>query len=173
MDANLKSILGRMSQEARHLGLSDRDWATSAHLRPETLARLKGRQDCDLATLTALAAAVDLRVVLLRRLPREWPAQFGRAEEEALLDLCASGSLDLQPWLAAGPRYFTAGVAVMVAGMREADRPAWLALGEALYPGMSSLEEFGGWMAASPLRPSRFIPMLRQRLQSRFAAAVP
>ena len=163
MDTLLPRLLEHLEGAAHRRGLSAREWAEGADLRPETLARLKHRDDCDLSTLGALAGAVDLRLELTPRLPRDMPARFGREEEEALLLLCASGSLDLRRWLAAGPRYFMAGLAVLVAGMREADREGLLLLGEALYPGMSQVEVFRDWMAQSPLRPSRFLPMLRQR----------
>ena len=94
------------------------------------------------------------------------PPVFGRAEEEALLNLCASGSLDVQHWLAAGPRWFVAGVAVMIAHGDGAERQARLRLAEALYPGMSKVEFFGHWLKTSPVKPSRFLPMLDQRLRA-------
>jgi hypothetical protein len=91
------------------------------------------------------------------------PASLGRKEEEALLDLCASGSTDVAQWMGLGSRYFMAGLAVLVAGRRGADRAALLLLAEALYPGVTSKEEFGRWLDASPVKPSRFLPMLAQR----------
>lgn len=136
-------------------------------MRPETLARLKHRDDCDLSTLDALAGAVDMRLDLTPKLARDMPTRFARDQEEALLELCASGSLDLRRWLRAGPRYFMAGLAVLIAGMREADREGLILLGEALYPGMSQVSEFQSWLSKSPVRPSRFLPMLRQRMASR------
>ena len=94
------------------------------------------------------------------------PKKFGREDEEKLLALCASHSLDLAKWREAGSGFFMAGLAVMLAGVRSVDRQALLALSEALYPGMSSVDTFHAWLAKSPLRPSRFLPMLEQRVHA-------
>ena len=167
MITNLQSLLAGMRRAARRQGLSDRAWATAAQLRPETLARLADRGDCDLRTLSGLANAVDMRISLPPQVERQLPTSFGRASEEVLLQLCVSASLDLRRWLDTGPRWFMAGVAVMVAGTRGADREGLLLLAEALAPGMSSVEEFGHWLAASPVAPARFLPMLEHRLHNR------
>ena len=171
MDDSLQTLLGRARGVTRARGMLDRDWALGAGLRPETLARLRGRSDCDLRTLESLAKVVGLRVGLILRIEPGLPDKFGRTEEEALLDLCASGSLDLRRWLDAGPRWFVAGLATLIAGARGADREGLLLLSEALFPGMSGIEEFGRWLKASPLKASRFLPMLRQRIRSRSARA--
>lgn len=163
MTTPLDSLLATMANAARRDKLSDRDWAQKANVRPETLSRLKLRGDCDLATLNALAGAVDLRVALVPKSKASLPKLFSRQDEEKLLVLCASRSLDLAKWRDGGTAFFMAGVATMVAGVRGADRSALLALAEALYPGMSSVDTFRAWLAKSPLRPSRFVPMLRQR----------
>jgi hypothetical protein len=54
------------------------------------------------------------------------------------------------------------GLAVLLASIRGADRERLLALAETLHPGVSTPEVFGAWLAASPLQPSRFLPMLEQ-----------
>jgi hypothetical protein len=164
MKATLETMLETMSNEARRANLSNGDWAARAGVRAETLSRLKQRGDCDLATLAALAEAVDLQVTLVPRLRMSMPQRFDRDDEERLLALCASRSLDLSQWRAAGSRFFTAGVAVMLAGLRGFDRQAWLQLAEALYPGIGGMDTFRVWLKKSPLRPSRFLPMLEQRL---------
>ena len=166
MDTSLENLLATMANAARRDNLSNRDWAQKANVRPETLSRLKLRGDCDLTTLAALANAVDLRVALVPKSKMSLPKQFSREDEEKLLVLCASRSLDLAKWRDGGSAFFMAGVAMMIAGVRDTDRPALLALAEALYPGMSSLDTFRAWLAKSPLRPSRFLPMLQQRMQT-------
>ena len=162
MEMPLESMLATMAHAARREKLSNRDWAEKAGVRPETLSRLKQRGDCDLATLAALAGAMDLRLALVPRLKMSMPHRFGREDEERLLALCASRSLDLVKWREAGTGFFMAGVAVMLAGVRGANRQALLAMAEALYPGMSCLGTFQAWLKKSPLRPSRFLPMLLQ-----------
>lgn len=109
---------------------------------------------------------------MINRLPAksQLPVAYGRAEEEALLNLCASGSLDTQIWLDAGSPWFMAGVAMLIARGEGAERQARLHLAEALYPGMSSVEFFGQWLTVSPIKPSRFLPMLDRRLRERAKA---
>lgn len=158
---------------------SDAAWARAAGLPKETLSRLKRAASCDLRTLAALAQAVgysltaapahgtpsgtpsgDPRAVHL-------PAVFDRAFEQALLDLVVSGDLDPVSWRALGPAYFMGGLAVLVAGVRGADRGRLLELAETLHPGVSTPEAFGAWLEASPLQPSRFLPMLAQTRAAR------
>jgi hypothetical protein len=164
MDRPLERMLETMAHAARRDKLSHRAWAEKAGVRPETLSRLKQRGDCDLVTLAALAGAVELRLTLVPRLKMSMPQRFSRDDEERLLVLCASRSLDLATWAEAGTPAFMAGLAVMLAGVRGAKRPALLSLAEALYPGMSSIDIFQAWLKKSPLRPSRFLPMLAQRM---------
>jgi hypothetical protein len=160
-------LFAGLARHAGNLGVSGRAWAKKAGVRAETLSRLPRRDDCDLNTLTRLAGAVGLEVALRPRVAREMPSSLGRKEEAALLDLCAAGSTDIARWMGFGPRYFMAGLAVLVASRRGADRAALLLLGEALYPGVTSKEEFGRWLEASPVKPSRFLPMLAQRQGAR------
>ncbi len=160
--ASLPAFLDRLAPAVRQAQWTDRQWAEKAQLRPETLARLKQRDDCDLNTLTALADAVGWQLRLDPALDREMPAQFGRDAEAALLDLCASGSLDVRRWLDAGPRYFMAGLAVLVSNARGTDHEGLCALAEALYPGMTEVTVWNQWLAESPVKPTRFLPMLEQ-----------
>ena len=163
MNHELGSLLNQMRHQARTRDLSDRDWAAAAGLRPETLARLANRSDCDLHTLNALGDVVGLRIRAVPRVEPHLPATFGRIEEETLLDLCASGSLDVRRWLGAGPRWFMAGMAMLTARGNGPERENLLLLAEALCPGMSSVELFSQWLETSPVKPARFLPMLDQR----------
>ena len=56
--------------------------------------------------------------------------------------------------------FFMAGLAVMLASVPEFDRRSLLDLAEALQAGSSQVEVFALWLERSPLRPSRFLPML-------------
>ena len=167
MDNSFPTLFAGLARHAEHAGISGRAWAEKSGVRAETLSRLSRREDCDLNTLTSLAAAVGLEVALRPRVAREMPTSLGRKEEEALLELCASGSTDVARWMNLRPRYFMAGLAVLVAGRRGADRAALLLLAEALFPGVTSKEEFGRWLETSPVKPSRFLPMLAQRQGTR------
>ena len=96
----------------------------------------------------------------------QFPARVDRDYEDRLLRLCTSGSLDLKQWDAAGPSIFMAGLAVMVscvAGVeqRSEERAGLLALAEELSPGASDPDVFQRWLKLSPVRPSRFLPMLK------------
>ena len=96
--------------------------------------------------------------------PPALPAVFGRAEEEeALLDLCASGSADVRHWLAGGPRWFMAGVSMLMARGTGPERETMALLAEALCPGMSTVESFNQWLLLSPVKPTRFFAMLEHR----------
>jgi len=93
-----------------------------------------------------------------------FPELFDRDYEERLLSLCASDSLSYRAWSRLGPAYFMAGLAVVMASVPQFDRARLLALAERLYPGSSKHAVFARWLKLSPLRPSRFLPMLLQRL---------
>lgn len=154
---------------ARRRGLTDSAWAAEAGLRKETLSRLAGRGTCDFGTLEALARAVgaEVSVSLQGRLSTtpdgHFPAVVDREYEASLLALCAAGPPDAAAWRAAGPAFFMAGLAVMLTGARGFDRARYLALAERLHPGSTTPEAFALWLARSPLRPSRFLPMLEVR----------
>jgi hypothetical protein len=89
-----------------------------------------------------------------------FPATINRDYEDTLRDLATSGDLDPVRWAAAGPRFFMAGLAVMLASGRHVDRSALLALAEHLHPGASDVAVFNRWLTRSPLRPTRFLPLL-------------
>ena len=95
---------------------------------------------------------------------REVPERFGRAEEERLLELCASGSLDPDRWRRHGSPFFMAGLATMLASARGFPRERLLGLARELYPGMADAGTFARWLERAPLRAARFVPMLRRRL---------
>jgi prevent-host-death family protein len=94
---------------------------------------------------------------------------FGRAEEERLLELCASGDFRPSRWRRAGDPALLAGVAALLASVDLFDRTRLFALAEQLQPGTSSVEGLGRWLAASPVKPARFLPLLRARMKRRRA----
>ena len=163
---NMTALLDKLTRSARSRGLNDTGWAARAGLRKETLSRLRSRQSCDFSTLVALADAVEMRLeatsVALAELSPDghFPAALYREYEERLLKLCASRSLEVQRWTDTGPGFFMAGLAVMVASGDGFDRPGLLALAERLHPGASKPDVFQCWLERSPVRPSRFLPML-------------
>jgi hypothetical protein len=160
-----------LSNHAQTRGVAGQQWAKQAGIRPETLSRLAQRSDCDLQTLANLAAALGLELALRPKREREMPTTFGRKHEEQLLDLCASRDLDLAKWMAAGPRYFMAGLATLLSGLPGFDAEGLLLVAEALHPGMTELAEYQRWLDASPLKPSRFLPMLKERISQSAVAA--
>ena len=162
---NLSAVLGELTEAARNHGLNDTDWAARAGLRKETLSRLRRRQSCDFSTLLALADAVDMNIKAVNAMPvltpdGHFPEVLNWEYEERLLNLCASRTLAPNRWMALGPNFFMAGLAVMLASIEGFDRPGMLALAEALHPGSSDPEVFSLWLQRSPLRPYRFLPML-------------
>jgi hypothetical protein len=169
--SNLTEVLRALLLRARAAGLTDTAWATRAGVRKETLSRLRGRDTCDFATLSSLASAVDCRLGVLdsgaddQAADGHFPRRLRREYEDKLLQLCASSTLDVARWQELGPRFFMAGLAVMLAGHRGFDRRALLDLAEQLHPGASEPEVFARWLKQSPLRPSRFLPMLDVRVR--------
>jgi hypothetical protein len=159
-------LLARLSQMARAASLTDTQWAMRAGVRKETLSRLRHRSTCDLATLNALAAAVNARLELVTTAGMttsadgHFPAGIDRDYEAQLLGLCTSRSLAPDRWAQLGPRFFMAGLAVMLASVAGYDRRGLLALAEQLHPGSSEPSVFARWLERSPLRPSRFLPQL-------------
>lgn len=167
---NLESVLATLSASARRRGLTDTAWAASAGVRKETLSRLRSRRTCDFATLDALARAVGARIDVLAvdgpllAADGHFPVAVKRDDEERLLELAASRILDADAWKRCGPAFFMAGLAVMLAGVHGLDRRGLLALAERLHPGSSQVDGFTLWLARSPVRPSRFMPLLKERL---------
>ena len=166
----LPEILAALTHQARALGLTDTAWADRAQLRKETLSRLRRRQTCDFESLRALAQAVGARLVVLDvQAPAttpdgHFPAELDRDYEDCLVELCASGNLDPDRWARMGPRFFMAGVAVMLASTDGRDRRRLLALAELLQPGASEPAVFNRWLERSALRPSRFLALLDAHL---------
>ena len=154
-------LLDLLRPAATRLFGNDRRWAEACKLPPETLSRLRKRESCDLRTLAALASAVGytLAVTPAASVPE---APFGRAREEELLDLCASGNHDAAAWRQHGDGFFLGGLAAMLASVREFDRRRYLALAEELHPGVTQPEVFELWLQRSPVRPARFLPMLKR-----------
>jgi DNA-binding phage protein len=163
---NLQRLLEALTLAARNKGLNDAAWATAAGFSKETLSRLRRRSSCDLSTLTALADAtgaslsVTIGAETATTPDGHFPLKVSRDYEQQLLTLCASRKLDLGRWAAAGPAFFMAGLAVMLAGNADADRLGLLALAENLHPGATEVPVFARWLKRSPLRPSRFLPTL-------------
>jgi hypothetical protein len=62
-----------------------------------------------------------------------------------------------------GPRFFMAGLAVMLASAANVDRRLLLDLAEHLHPGASDVAVFNRWLERSPLRPARFLPLVDAR----------
>jgi len=170
----LFELLAKLTAQARTLSLTDAQWAARAGVRGETLSRLRRRDSCDLSTLQALASAVGVQLVLADEATgpttddSHVPTTLDRDAEARLLALAASGNLADATWAAAGPRFFMAGLAVMLAGEPGVDRRGLLALAERLHPGMTEPAVFTLWLDRSPLRPSRFLPLLE--MERRHAA---
>lgn len=166
----LAALLDTLTQAARALGLNDTKWCASAGLRKETLSRLRGRSSCDFATLNALAEAVGARVeVTTFQSPPSspdghFPLHMDRDYEERLLKLCASRTLQPEHWRLGSP-FFMAGLAVMLASLTGFDRRGLLGLAERLHPGAGEPAVFAHWLKHSPVRPSRFLPMLEMEVK--------
>ena len=169
MVPKLSDLLETLTARARARGLTAADWARRARVRQETLSRLRRRDDCDLATLSALAAQVGARLTVTDATTPDglFPARLDREDEARLLALVA-GTESPRAWADAGPRFFMAGLAVMLASQPGRNRRKLLALAESLHPGASTPVAFNRWLAGSPLRPSRFLPMLE--MECRHAA---
>lgn len=168
--SNLADLLDTLSATAQQHGLSDSAWAALSGVRKETLSRVRSRRSADLATVEALARAVgahlEVRYLDASALTTDghFPTGLTRDYEQRLLELAVRHELDAAHWLATGPRFFMAGLAVMLASLRGMDRRKLLLLAEQLHPGSSQPEVFKLWLARSPLRPSRFVPLLTERL---------
>src|SRR5437660_3173307 len=147
----LAETLSALTRQARALGLRDTEWAARAGVRKETLSRVRHRGTCDLETLSSLAQAVGARLgVLDLRTPGStpdghFPAQVDRDYEQRLVELCAGGDLNPALWESGGPRFFMAGLAVMLASILDHDRRGLLALAEGLHPGASEPAVVAYW----------------------------
>jgi hypothetical protein len=164
--SQLTQTVATLAGRARVLGFSDTEWARRAGVRKETLSRLRRRQSCDFETLRLLAQAVGARVgVLEAHAPDStpdghFPAKLDRDYEDRLVALSLSSDLTPEHWTGMGPRFFMAGLAVMLASAGNSDRRGLLELAERLHPGASDVDVFGRWLERSPLRPTRFLPLI-------------
>ncbi len=159
-------LLGQMAEAARSRFATATAWAAACGLPKETLSRLKRNPSCDLRTLEALASAAGCTLVAAPAAKRgggHMPEPFDREYESSLLDLCVSGNTDRDLWRAHGPGFFLGGLAVLLAGVRGFDRERYLRLAEDLHPGVSTPEVLDLWLRQSPLRPARFLPMVKKR----------
>jgi hypothetical protein len=162
----LTQTIAALTKQARASGLSDTEWATRAGVRKETLSRLRRRRSCDFETLRLLAEAVGARLGVVEVQPRDsttdghFPASLDRDYEDRLVALSVSGDLDPGRWAGTGPRFFMAGLAVMLASVVNGDRRRLLDLAERLHPGASEVAVFNRWLERSPLRPTRFLPLV-------------
>lgn len=176
------ALLDRMAPAARKRFGSDKRWAQACGLSAETLSRLRSRASCDLQTVNALAAAAGFELALAPASAASMSADissnfssnsggsfsddFSRAREDELLDLCASGTTEPAHWRAHGGgsgSFFIGGLAMLLASARGFDRRRYIELAETLHPGISQPEVFELWLRRSPLRPARFLPLLRHR----------
>jgi hypothetical protein len=162
----LNRTLATLTRQARTLGMTDSAWADRAGVRKETLSRLRSRTSCDFETLRCLAQAVGARLGVLEvQTPDStpdghFPVSVDRDYEERLVQLAVSGDLDPGRWAGMGPRFFMAGLAVMLASARTSDRRGLLALAEHLHPGASEVVVFNRWLERSDLRPTRFLSLV-------------
>jgi hypothetical protein len=169
-DSLVARTLDLLRERARTRGLSDSSWAHLAGIRKETLSRLRGRHSCDFDTLCSLAKAVGAQLGVLETTPAaitadgHFPLSVDREYEERLIELCAVRERNFAQWASAGPRFFMAGLAVMLASSERVDRRALIALAEQLHPGATEVAVFARWLERSPVRPSRFLPLLEARL---------
>jgi hypothetical protein len=171
----LGQTLATLRRQARTLGLSDTEWATRAGVRKETLSRLRRRPSCDFETLRLLAEAVGARLGVVEvRAPDStqdghFPTKVDRDYEDRLVEVCVSGDVDPGRWAGLGPRFFVAGLAVMLASAANNDRRSLLELAERLHPGASEVAVFNRWLERSPLRPTRFLPLVDAARQTHAA----
>jgi hypothetical protein len=166
----LARLLNTLTEAARRQGFNDTQWAAAAGLPKETLSRLRRRISCDLSTLEALAGAVHSELALVplaasATVDGLFPRRIDRTFEERLLELSLSGDRTPANWSSLGPAFFMAGLAVMLAGVRGMDREPLLRLAERLHVKISEPQTFQKWLDGTPLKPSRFLPLLRARRQ--------
>ena len=98
-----------------------------------------------------------------------FPAKLDRDYEERLVDFSLSGALEPERWTGMGPRFFMAGLAVMLASAGDGNRRGLLELAEHLHPGASEVDVFSRWLERSPLRPTRFLPLVDAARQAHAA----
>ena len=166
-EPRLQATLQELSHRAKALRLTDAAWAALAGIPKETLSRLRRRSSCDFDSLDALANAIGMRICAVDAFHADgalFPPKVDRRYEESLIDLCASGDLDLTRWRSFGPPFFMAGLATMLASTNGVNRRGLLELAERLHAGISEPFLLNRWLESTPIRPSRFLPMVDARL---------
>jgi|GEM_PF-927566 len=162
-----KRLFESLRTLARRRFTSDAQWARASGVPAETLSRLRTRLTCDIRTLWALADGAGCTLVAVpatTQIDASHPKSFDRDYESALLDLCASGNMDSAQWRAQGDEFLMGGLATLLAGADGFDRARYLRLAESVHVGVSTPEVFALWLKRSPIRPARFLPMLRARI---------
>ena len=162
-----RAIVAQLAAPAHRRHGNDARWAMASGVPRETLCRLKKSTSCDLRTLAALASAAGMMLAAVpARIEGDghWPKHFGRVDEAALLEFCATADLRRESWAARGPAFFMAGLATLLASARGFERRRYLDLAEALHPGITVPEVFDTWLKRSPLRAARFLPQLRKKM---------
>jgi DNA-binding MarR family transcriptional regulator len=116
------------------------------------------RRDPFVRLLMAAATAAELREARFEAMPPD------RDLEKAFVEFCAHFPPDAELWRQYGEAEFLAGVAMMLAGHHGFERPAYLALAEALHPGSSTVEVYEEWHRThSPDFPRLFSMIDRER----------
>ena len=162
-----KQLIESLRALARQRFSSDAQWARASGVPAETLSRLRSRLTCDVRTLWALAEGAGCTLVAvpaMKKISASQSQSFDRDYESALLDLCASGNMDPAHWRAQGDEFLMGGLATLLAGADGFDRARYLRVAESLHTGVSTPEVFALWLKRSPIRPARFLPMLRARI---------
>jgi hypothetical protein len=83
-----------------------------------------------------------------------------RDMEARLLNVCA-GPPTVRAWKSIGDVPLAAGLAVLLASDSSLDRQTYLSLARKFQPSMVEGDVFRVWLEQSPVRPSRFLPMVR------------
>jgi len=90
----------------------------------------------------------------------QFPLNLRREDEQRLYRLIRSGDLHPARWLAEGPAFFMAGLAVLLAGSAHFPRRPLLSLADSLHPGIVRVEVYTDWLRHTPIEPSRFFSQL-------------
>lgn len=163
-----KRMFASLHAAARQRFSSDAQWARASGVPKETLSRFRSRLSCDTATLWALANGAGCTLVAVpsqRPVAEKFAQEFDRNQESILVDLCTSANLDPAYWRAHGDTFLLGGLATLLAGASGFDRARYLRLAESLHIGVTTPEVFATWLKLSPIRPARFLPMLRERMR--------
>jgi len=83
-------------------------------------------------------------------------------EEAKLIELVLSGNRNCADWLMHGPRFFMAGMAVLLAGLPQFEHQPLLELAEEIQPQSSDASLFRLWTQRCPLDRERFLARLER-----------